>query len=186
MKVDLSKYTNPEFDRGRSKVFELLWLFVQTLLITSWIPGALHRRVILRLFGAKIGKGVDIKPGVKIKFPWKLKIAAYSWIGEDVWIDNLAPVTISSNCCISQGAYLCTGSHNWSSETFDLITEPIKIEDSSWVCASAVVGPGVTIRQGAILALGSTTTHDLEPWTIYKGSPCKNVGKRSEQQKFAA
>jgi hypothetical protein len=89
-----------------------------------------------------VGTGVVIKPHVRVKFPWKLYIGDHSWIGESVWIDNLAQVTIGSNCCISQGAYLCTGSHRWDRDTFDLVTKPIVIEDQCWVGAMARVAPG--------------------------------------------
>jgi putative colanic acid biosynthesis acetyltransferase WcaF len=114
---------------------------------------------------------VDIKPGVRIKFPWRLKIGDHSWIGEDVWIDNLAEVSIGSHCCISQGAYLCTGSHDWTKSSFDLIIRSIHLGDRSWIAARCVVGPGVRAGEGSVLALGSVATEDLAPWSIYTGSP---------------
>ena len=111
-------------------------------MIRSGLPGSRLRIVILRIFGACIGSGVVIKPHVKVKFPWRLSIGANSWIGEGVWIDNLAEVKIGSNACISQGAYLCTGSHNWAVPTFDLVVRPIEIGDEVWICANTSVGPG--------------------------------------------
>jgi len=138
---------------------------------------------LLGAFGATVGKGVQIKPGVRVKFPWRLEIGDHSWIGEDVWIDNLAPVTIASNCCISQRVYLCTGSHDWSRPTFDLIVRPIHIKQAAWIAACSTVGPGVTVGEGAVLALGSVATHDLEPWTIYTGIPAKPVRKREIKPK---
>ena len=97
----LEGYRALNFTRGASPLTEALWLFLQWLLVSSWVPGSAHRRAILRLFGARIGRRVVIKPGVRVKFPWRLAIGDHSWIGEDVWIDNLVQVAIGSNCCIS-------------------------------------------------------------------------------------
>ena len=101
------------------------------MFVSSSIPGSAHRCFLLRAFGAKIGRGVNIKPRVKVKFPWRLIVGNHSWIGEAVWIDNLAEVEIGANCCVSQGAYLCTGSHDWNSRKFTLITKPIRVEDGA-------------------------------------------------------
>ena len=122
--------------------------------------------MLLRLFGARIGPGAVIKPGVKVKLPWRLVVGAYAWIGEDVWIDNLAEVCIGANASVSQGAYLCTGNHDWSSPTFDLRIAPIAIGDGAWVAARGVVGPGVTLGRNAILALGTVATVDIAEATI--------------------
>jgi putative colanic acid biosynthesis acetyltransferase WcaF len=167
----LRKYDNASFDRGRSKLVEILWLVLDAVLVRSRIPGSSHRRLILRAFGARIGKRVLIKPGVRIKFPWRLEIGDDSWIGEEVWIDNLVEVQIGSNCCISQGAYICTGSHDWGSPVFNLVVKPVKIEDSAWIAAKSVVGPGVKVGEGAVLSMGSVATCDLASWGIYQGIP---------------
>ncbi|HIG21945.1 WcaF family extracellular polysaccharide biosynthesis acetyltransferase [Henriciella sp.] len=169
--VQLANFDNKSWDRGRSRLIEFAWLFLSSLFISSSIPGSLHRKLILQAFGAEIGRGVVIKPRTQIKFPWRLSIGAHSWIGEGVWIDNLAQVEIGSNACISQDAYLCTGSHDWSSRTFDLIVKPIVVGDAAWVAARATVGPGVTIGEGAVLGLGATASRDLQPWKVYFGNP---------------
>jgi putative colanic acid biosynthesis acetyltransferase WcaF len=176
-------FRNVQFSRGRPRFIEALWLLAQSVLVSSRIPGSAHRCWLLRAFGARVGKRVRIKPGVRVKFPWRLEIGDHSWVGEDVWIDNLAPVTIASNCCISQRAYLCTGSHDWSRPTFDLIVRPIHIEQAAWVAACSTIGPGVTVGEGAVLGLGSVATRDLEPWTIYSGAPAKPVRKREIKSK---
>jgi putative colanic acid biosynthesis acetyltransferase WcaF len=177
--VLLSQYDNARFDRGRSKLVEILWLVLDAVLVRSMVPGYVHRRQILRAFGARIGKRVLIKPGVRIKFPWRLEIGDDSWIGEDVWIDNLATVQIGRNCCISQGAYICTGSHDWAKSTFDLIVKPVKIGDGAWLASRSVVGPGVVVGEGAVLSLGSVTTSDLASWGIYGGVPATLVKHRA-------
>jgi putative colanic acid biosynthesis acetyltransferase WcaF len=111
---------------------------------------------------------VVIKPRVNVKFPWRLEIGDHSWIGEGAWIENLAPVVIGSHVCVSQGAYLCTGSHDWSRVTFDLVTKPIRIDDSAWICAKAVIAPGVTVGKGAVVGLGAVATADVPEWRVLR------------------
>jgi putative colanic acid biosynthesis acetyltransferase WcaF len=105
-------------------------------------------------------------------------VGNYVWLGENLWIDNLAQVTIGSNVCLSQGVYLCTGNHSWSHPNFELITEPITIEDGSWIAARSVVGPGVTVKKGAVLGLGAVTGKSLEAMTIYVGNPAQAIKER--------
>jgi putative colanic acid biosynthesis acetyltransferase WcaF len=177
-KVDLSRFDKTGFRRGRPALVEALWILVQAMLVSSFLPGSAHRRTSLRLFGAKIGQGVVLKPGIKVKFPWRLSIGDNSWIGEDVWIDNLAEVHIGDNVCISQGAYLCTGSHNWSGQNFDLTTSPIRIGSGAWIAARCAVGPGVEIGEGSVLTLGSVAVHRIESGTIHQGNPAAPVRSR--------
>jgi putative colanic acid biosynthesis acetyltransferase WcaF len=177
MRLDL--YARGNYSAGASLFKQLLWFYVGSFLVqTSLIPFAKFKVAILRCFGAEIGTGVNIKPGVKIKFPWRLVIHDHVWLGEGCWIDNLAEVTIESHVCISQNTYFCTGNHNWSSMYFDLTIAPIYIERGCWIGANAVVGPGVRANQGAVLTLGSVATHSLESMTIYAGNPCQVVKKR--------
>lgn len=174
----LTEYTNEGFDRGRPRWVEAGWRVLEGLFFNSWLPGSRWRAWLLRRFGATLGKGVIIKPHVRVKFPWKLFIGDHSWIGESVWIDNLTEVRIGSNCCLSQGAYLCTGSHRWDRETFDLETKPVVIGDRCWVGAMAKIGPGVCMEEGVVLTLGSVATDRLDAWKIYSGSPARAVKSR--------
>lgn len=177
----MDSFQNEWFYRGKPAIVELVWLFVQAIFVASSLPGSTHRKFLLRLFGAKIGKGVVAKPRMRVKFPWRLEVGDHSWIGEDVWIDNLADVSIGAHCCLSQGAFLCTGSHDWSKPSFDLIVQPITLERGAWVAAKSVVSPGVTIKEGAVLGLGSVAITDLDPWSIYVGAPAVFHKKREEQ-----
>lgn len=133
---------------------------------------------LLKLFGARIGPGLVIKPSVNIKSPWLLKAGAHCWIGEHVWIDNLVPVSLGDNCCLSQGAMLLTGNHNYKKSTFDLITGEIHLEDGVWIGAKAVVCPGVKCRSHALLTVGSVATSTLEAYSIYQGNPAQKVRER--------
>lgn len=177
----LDRYSPGNFDRGASRVREALWLVVSGVLVTSWLPGSGWRAWLLRAFGARIGKGVVLKPGVRVKFPWRLSIGDHSWIGEDVWIDNLAQVTIGAHACLSQGAYLCTGSHDWARDTFDLITRPITVGDHAWVGVRAVLAPGATLETGAVLSMTSLGKGRIEAWHIHTNGQPDTKRPRSTQ-----
>lgn len=145
---------------------------------SSWLPISPLKVRVLRLFGAKIGIGVNIKPCVNVKYPWLLEVGDYSWIGENVWIDNLAKVKIGNNVCISQGAMLLCGNHNYKKTTFDLMIGEITLEDGSWIGAQSVVCPGVTVHTHAVLGVSSVACRDLEAYGVYQGSPAVRVRER--------
>lgn len=177
MKVDLKSYDNSWFNPGGSAFKRILWYFTNAIFFTNHlIPVSSVKVALLRLFGAEIGTGVVIKPSVNIKYPWNLKIGDYTWIGENVWIDNLAMVSIGTNCCISQGAMLLCGNHNYKKPTFDLIVKPITIEDGAWIGAKSVVCPGVTIGENTVLTVGSIVTKSVNPNLII--SPNNNFKQR--------
>lgn len=144
----------------------------------GWFPFSGFKRFLLRLFGAKIGTGVVIKPCVNIKYPWKLQVGNHVWIGENVWIDNLGQVTIGDNSCLSQGAFLLCGNHDYKSSNFDLMVSPIILENGAWIGAKAIVSGGVTVGTHAVLTLGSVATKNLEPYGIYTGNPAVKVKER--------
>ena len=132
---------------------------------------------ILRLFGAKIGKEVRIKPYIYIHYPWKLTIGDYSWLAE-CRIENLADVFIGKNACVSQNAMLLTGNHNYKKVDFDLITKPIILGDGVWIGAKAIVCPGITAGSHSVLTVGSIATNNLESYSIYQGYPAVKVKDR--------
>jgi putative colanic acid biosynthesis acetyltransferase WcaF len=125
-----------------------------------------------------VGKGVIIKPRVNIKYPWKLTIGNQVWIGENVWIDNLGLVSIGNNVCISQGAMLLCGNHNYKKTSFDLMVGDIVLEEGVWIGAHAVVCPGVKCYSHAVLAVKSVATSNLESYSIYQGNPAMKVKAR--------
>lgn len=180
MPVDLSSYSSGRFDRGAGKFRECLWLLV-SLFLFRLCPFSLSplKRTTLRAFGAKIGRGVVIKPQVKITFPWKLEVGDFVWLGEECWLLNLERIVIGSNVCISQRAFLCTGNHNYHLPSFNLIVKPITIEDGAWLGAGCWVGPGVKIGSHAILTACSVTAKDMESWGIYQGNPAVFIKQRT-------
>lgn len=119
-----------------------------------------------------------IKPGVRVEYPWRLQIGDFSRVGEDVWIDNLANVRIGSHACISQGASLCTGNHDWSDPHFGLIVRAIELGDASWIGARGIVTLGVTLGGGAVAAAGSVVRDSIPAWEIHAGNPAVFVRQR--------
>lgn len=179
MKTDLSKYDNSWYKPGAGKLKMLLWYFVNAVIFKSaFFPFAGIKVLLLRCFGANVGKGVNIKPSVNIKYPWHLAIGDHSWLGENVWIDNLGEVIIGSHCCLSQGAMLLCGNHNYKLETFDLIVGNIMLEDGVWIGANAVVCPGVSCKTHSILSVGSVATETLEAYAVYQGNPASKIRER--------
>jgi len=174
----LDRYRKVPGLAGRGFFVQVLWWWGGALLSSGVLPGSGWRRVLLRIFGARIGEGVVIKPGIKIKWPWKLVVGDWAWIGEGVWIDNLDVVEIGPHSCVSQGAYLCTGNHDWSDEIFALRTAPIRIGEQCWVGARATVGPGCEFGEGCVLTMGSTGGGKLAAWSIYSGVPAVLRGAR--------
>ncbi len=177
--TDLSTYNNFPFNPGGSAVKRVLWYYLNALFLkTSLLPSNSFKTFLLRLFGARIGKSVTIKPGVNVKYPWHLTIGNHTWIGENVWIDCLVPITIGNNVCLSQGAILLTGSHNYKKTSFDLITKSIILEDGVWIGAAAMVTPGITAASHAVLTSGSVATKNLEAYAVYQGNPAIKTRSR--------
>lgn len=177
--TDLSSYNNAPFHPGGSTLKRLLWFYVNAIFLkSSLLPSSSVRIFWLRLFGAKIGKGVTIKPGVNVKYAWNLSVGDHTWLGENVWIDCLVPITIGNNVCISQGAVLLTGSHDYKKTSFNLITAGFTLEDGVWIGAGAMVNLGVTVASHAVLTSGSVATKNLEAYSIYQGNPAVKVRER--------
>jgi putative colanic acid biosynthesis acetyltransferase WcaF len=178
LKTDLSTYNNDWYQPG-SRVKRALWYIIRLLFFQcAWNVSSKLKFFWLRLFGAQLGKGIVIKPKVTIKYPWKLTIGDNCWIGEGVWIDNLDQVTLEDNVCISQGALLLCGNHNYKSKNFDLMIAPIYLEEGSWVGAKCSVAPGVRFFSHAVLSMGSVATKHLEAYSIYSGNPAVKVKSR--------
>lgn len=137
---------------------------------------------MLRLFGAKVGKGVILRPSVHTQFPWKVSIGDYSWIGDDVVLYSLGEIWIGSNVVVSQRSYLCAGSHHYQKVAFDIYSQPIVLEDECWLATDVYVAPGVIIGQGTVVGARSSVFKSLPPGKICMGSPAKVVRDRIEKK----
>ena len=174
--IDLSRFNNTSFDRGASPLKETLWWVVRSLLFAPWFPVPSPVKVAaLRAFGATVGSGVVIRSRVNITFPWKLTVGDHVWIGDEVLILSLDRVILANNVCLSQRAFLCTGSHEFAKESFDLVTGPITIGESGWVGAASFVGPGVTFAPGSRSLAGAVVVKDVEAGTTVGGVPGRVV-----------
>ena len=179
-KVDLQNFKqNKDISGGNNTLKKVVWYFTSAIFFQSnFFPVSSLKVSLLKLFGAKVGKGVNIKPMVYIKFPWRLEIGNHVWIGEKVWIANEALVKIGNHVCISHECLIMTGGHNFKKKYFDVYANPITIEDGVWLGAQSSVGGGITIGSHAVLAMKSVANKDLEPYGIYRGNPAVKVTER--------
>lgn len=178
-RADLGRFSSAGFPLGAGFIKRTLWYFTNALFfINPLFPFRSPKPFLLRLFGAKVGKGVVIHPGVNIKFPWKLSIGDHVWIGQRAWLDNIDQLTIESNVVISQGAMLILGSHDYKKPDYPTLAGPVVLEEGSWVGAGALVLGGVTLKSHALLAAGSVTGKNLKAYTIYRGNPAVPVKER--------
>ncbi|NJK99041.1 MAG: colanic acid biosynthesis acetyltransferase WcaF [Spirulinaceae cyanobacterium SM2_1_0] len=172
--VDLSRYDQSGFQRGRPGWYVLLWWLVQAIAFPLSLHNFSSFRVgLLRQFGARIGKNVLIRPTARFTYPWKVTIGDQSWIGDDVVFYSLAEICVGRDCVVSQKTYLCTGSHKIDDPAFSLITAPIHIGNGAWVATDCFVGPGVTIGANAVIGARSSVYRDIPAQQVAWGNPCK-------------
>ena len=178
-RVELARFSVGDYSSGRSFPIRALWF-----LVNAWVlqnpanPSSAIKRIVLRAFGAKIGRRVYLKPGISVKNPWMLEIGDDCWIGEGVWFDNLLPISVGANVCISQSAYLCTGNHDWSDPAMKYKLGAIRVEDGAWICTRAMVMSGATVGRNAIVGAGAVLARDAEDGWIYTGNPAQKTKKR--------
>jgi len=172
--VDLRQYNQAGYDRGRPGWVVLLWWLVQAIAF----PLSPHtfnrfRQSLLRLFGAKIGTGVVIRPTARFTYPWKVEIGDYSWIGDDVVLYSLEPIRIGCHCVISQKSYLCTGSHDIQDPAFTLITSQITIGNGVWIATDCFIAPGVQIGANAVVGARSSVFSNIPAQQVCWGTPAR-------------
>ena len=179
MKQQLNKFKLPKGFRGRNAFAVQLWWIVQGTIFRC-SPQFMYgfRRFILKLFGAKIGKDVIIRPTVRITYPWKVSIGDFSWIGDDVVLYSLGEIKIGNNVVISQKTYLCTGSHDYSKITFPIFAEKIIIKDECWLATDVFVAPGITIEKGTVIGSRSSVYKNIPANKVCAGNPAKIIRER--------
>lgn len=175
----LDLFTLPSSFRGRKGGYVQLWWLVQSTLF-AWSPQVLYgwRRFLLRLFGAKIGKGVIIRPYARITYPWKVSIGDFSWIGDDVVLYSLGDIRIGAHAVVSQRCYFCTGSHDYTRSTFDIYAKAIFVESCAWLATDVFMAPGIHIGMGAVVGARSSVFQDVPNLMVAMGSPAKPFKKR--------
>jgi putative colanic acid biosynthesis acetyltransferase WcaF len=175
----LDAFILPAKFRGRSAAIVQLWWIVQATLFAR-SPQFLYgwRRFLLRLFGARIGRAVLIRPTVRVTYPWKIYIGDYSWIGDDVVLYSLGEIIIGKHTVISQKSYLCTGSHDYASLSFNIYSEPVQIGNEVWIATDVFVAPGVRVGDGSVVGARSSVLHDLPPGKVCYGNPAEPIKDR--------
>jgi len=165
--------------RGRSALFVQFWWIVQALVFKR-LPQICFplRRFLLRAFGAKVGVAVKIRPGVVITLPWKVSIGDYAWIGDNVTLYSLGPISIGKNSVISQDTVICAADHDYTKQAFPLRERAVSIEDEVWVASDVWIGPGVTVGAGSVIGVRSTVLRDLPPGMVCFGTPCIPIKRR--------
>jgi putative colanic acid biosynthesis acetyltransferase WcaF len=156
----------------------VLWSFGKLLFRFSPRPCFAWRRMVLRCFGATVGKHVNLYPSAGIYFPWNLIVGDWSAVGEDAFIYNLGQVTLGQKVTISHRAHLCAGTHDYTQPDLPLLKPPVTIKDQAWICADAFVGPGVTVGEGAVVGARAVVMKNVEPWTVVAGNPAHKIRKR--------
>ena len=176
---NLRDFRLPPNFRGRPAWFVQLWWMVQATLF-RWSPQFAYawRRWLLCCFGARIGRGVLIRPTAEITYPWKLTIGDWSWVGDHVTLYTLGEIHIGENAVVSQHSYICAAAHDYASPTFDIFATPVHIEPEVWVAAGVFVAPGVRIRRGAVVGARSVVLSDMPAMTICAGHPAKPIRPR--------
>lgn len=176
---NLTEFEVPVGFRGASGWYVQLWWLVQSTLF-GLSPQFLYgwRRFLLRLFGANIGKGVLIRPSVRVTYPWKVSIGDWAWIGDDVILYSLGEIYIGENAVVSQRSYICTGGHDYIKPSFDIFANQIVIESEAWVATDVFVAPGVRIGRGAVIGARSTVFKDMPPMMICYGNPARAMQPR--------
>ncbi len=174
-----SAYTGSPFSK-RNQLARIIWSVIY-LFFFRYSPRPFHgwRSLLLRLFGAKIGKEVHIYPAVKIWAPWNIEIDDHAGVGNGATLYAQDKIKIGKMSVVSQGAYLSTGTHDYTSRGFPLYTKPITVGDRAWIAAEAFVHPGVTIGEGTVIGARSVVTKDMPDWMVCSGFPCKPIKPRT-------
>lgn len=171
-------YTGASFSLS-NRIARVGWGFVYVVFFRfSPRPFHIWRASLLRLFGAKIGRGVHVYPAVKIWAPWNLELMDECGVGSGAILYSQGKITVGRRAIISQGAHICTGTHDYSKTGHPLITAPIVIGDKAWIAAEAFIHPGVTVGEGAVIGARSVVTKDMPSWMICAGHPCKPLRQR--------
>jgi putative colanic acid biosynthesis acetyltransferase WcaF len=176
---DLRCFKLPWSFRGRNALAVQLWWLVQATLF-QLSPQIMYgwRRLLLRLFGARVGKGVEIRSSVTVTYPWKVSIGDWSWIGDEVVLYSLGQIEIGQNVVISQRSYICAAAHNYRKSTFDIFAKKVTINDQVWIATDVFIGPGVTVGEGTVVGARSGVFHDLPPAMICRGTPAEVLRER--------
>lgn len=178
----LDLFRMPAGFRGRGVLTVQLWRLVRATAF-RWSPQFAYgfRRALLRLFGARVGRGVLLRPSVQVTYPWKVRIGDHAWIGDDAVLYSIDMIVIGAHAVVSQRSYLCAGYHDVDAPEFPIRGKPVVIEDGAWIATDVFVAPGVTVHRNAVVGARSSVFRDLPPGMVCHGSPCRPVRRRLDR-----
>ncbi len=161
------------------KLYRVVWGGAW-LLLFRFSPRPLRRwrRFLLELFGASIDRSANIYPGVRVWAPWRLKVGAHTGIADGVFLYSQDWIIIGARTVISQGCYVCTGTHDYTQVGMPLVTKVVTIGDDVWLAANTFVHPGVKVGRGAVIGACSVITKDVPEWMVCVGNPCVPIKQR--------
>lgn len=176
-------HTQPSFTAA-NRTRRAFWNLICAVFF-RFSPRPMHswRSFLLKCFGAKLGRGCHVYPTARIWAPWNLEMEDHACLGDDVDCYSMAKIFLGKKAIVSQGVFLCTGTHDHEDPRFRLYAEPIRIGADAWVCAQSFVGPGVHVGQGAVIGARSVVTKDVPEWTVYAGNPAKFLKPRKIKSK---
>lgn len=177
--VRLDLFDNSGFDRGRPRWVEALWILTKWAFFVTPLPWPNGwKRLLLRVFGAKVGKGVIIRPGVNVHFPWRLSVGNHCWIGESAHLLSIAPITFEDHVALGHQVYIAAGSHDIRSATMAPQHAPVLVKTGTWIASRAFIGPGVTVRERVVVGAGAVVIKDVGPDVVVAGNPARVIRPR--------
>lgn len=183
----LDKFQLPKGFRGQSALVVQLWWLVQaTLFACSPQFMFAWRRWLLRLFGAKVGQSVLIRPSAKVTYPWKVTIGDHAWVGDDVVLYSLGEIDIGAHAVVSQRSYICAAGHDYTKTDFPIFDNKVCIGEQAWLATDVFIAPGVTVGKGVVVGARSSVFHDLPPMMVCVGSPAKPIKSRVSSDQCAS
>lgn len=179
--VDVSSNRASRKWTRREQIGRIAWALATPLFSLAPRPFWAWRRVLLRLFGAKVGKQAHVYPSVRIEIPWNLTLGDFCAVGDRAILYALGPISIGARTTISQGAHLCAGTHDWRDAARPLLKPPVSIGNDAWVCADAFIGPGVTVGDGAIVGARGVVTRDVPANSTVAGNPARIIERKRHE-----
>ncbi len=177
--IRLDLFDGSQFDRGRSRAVEALWMLVRWAFFDTAMPWPYAiKRAWLRLFGARIGRGVVIRTRVFVHYPWRLTVGDHCWIGDGTQLLSIAPITMEDHVALAHEVYLAAGGHDIRSRTMAPQHAPITIRSGTWIASRAFVGPGVTIERNVVVGAGAVVLKSVEPDVVVAGNPARVIRPR--------
>ena len=177
--IRLDLFDNKGFDRGRSRFVEALWILIKCAFFVTPLPWPNGlKRVLLRMFGAKVGRGVIIRPGVSIHFPWRLTVGDHCWIGDSTVLLNILPITFEDHVALAHEVYIAAGGHDIRSATMAPQHAPVLVKTGTWIASRAFIGPGVTVHERVVVGAGAVVIKDVGPDVVVAGNPARVIRPR--------